>query len=275
MADVIHICMISDETFAPHLQTAIASILLSADESDSLFFHVISLGLSEQSKERIERLKKLRRFSWRCLDCDPAEIVEYSSRFKVSAGFYKFRIPKLLPFLDKVLYLDSDILVLKKLTNLWDFPLEGRSIGAARDFIDYTKKADKVSARELSGIGFDLGNSYFNSGVMLMNLEKLRIIDLEAAFLEQYGQKKSVLRYLDQDVFNYLFQQDTTIIPQCWNFQTTFAFLPDKEELKKEGSGIAIVHYTTRYKPWHEETVCIFKEEYRQLAHMVAQLNAL
>ena len=127
------------------------------------------------------------------------------NRFSI-AMFYRFFIPQLLPDEDKVIYLDSDIIVNMDINELWQIELEDKSLAvvpeAETDPLDYPRNSTINYLVTSNLVGY---NDYFNSGVLLMNLSSLRgqeelIID-GIKFVGEHPQ----LLYLDQEVLNYLF----------------------------------------------------------------------
>lgn len=272
MADPIHIALISDAAYAGPLRTTIASVLSAANPGDALFFHIVDCGLGETNKRGIAALKAIHPFACRYVTPDPAAVAGLPAHRCAPCAYYKAKLPELLPEIDKLIYLDSDLLVLASLRELWETPLDGAPLAAARDFIDYVKE-ELHNFQHLTGFGFNPHRSYFNSGVLLLDLAQLRAEGFSEAFSRARRDLGGKIRFSDQDVLNYLFQDRVHILSQAWNVQTTLFLLQDGR-IDWETTGTAIVHYTTEAKPWIDGTICFLREEYVRLDQLAGKLAA-
>ena len=128
--------------------------------------------------------------------------------------YYRLLASRLLPdTLDRVLYLDPDILVLNPLRPLWETDLEGNLFAAAAH-TGKTELANSVNRMRLNS-----GSDYYNSGVLLMDLAAARReIDPEEIFRYVAEHKKELL-LPDQDLLNALYGR--RILPlddALWNY---------------------------------------------------------
>ncbi|MBR7928200.1 glycosyltransferase family 8 protein [Aerococcaceae bacterium zg-ZUI334] len=142
------------------------------------------------------------------------------------ATFYRYHIPELIEE-DKVLYLDSDILIVNALSSLYDLDIEHTSLAAVNDF--------------------GLKNS-FNAGVLLINNRKWREKNVMNRALDIHEKADVVLEFADQDVLNELFKKEWTAIPNKYNMQ----IFGGNIHLKRYNvpADTVIIHYTTSIKPW-------------------------
>ena len=115
---------------------------------------------------------------------------------------------------EKVIYLDADTIIHLDLATLWDTPVEGKAVmacldeGFQRGWVDY----------DLSRAGLAGEKNYFNPGVLVLNLKKIReayggLLPHVMRFFAQYLHNQ----YMDQDALNYIFAQDKKILPQKYN----------------------------------------------------------
>jgi lipopolysaccharide biosynthesis glycosyltransferase len=118
------------------------------------------------------------------------------------ATYLKFELPDLIPDQDKVLYLDSDIIIQKDLTDLFTINIEDYYAGAAKDI--------KQIENHLNI------KNYFNSGVMLLNLKLMRENNASAALLN-IRKSLTKLKFMDQDSYNILFDQKVKFLPLIYN----------------------------------------------------------
>lgn len=271
MNDPIHICLISDAAYARRLVVTLASIVCSAAPEDALFFYIIDGGLSAGDKRDIERLKSVKKFSCVYIETDSARMSRFPGHRCSVCAYYRVLLPELLPHLDKIIYLDCDLIVLKSLRELWDTELEEAGVAAARDFIDYVKD-EELNYKHQVRIGMDIRLPYFNSGVLLINLAELRAMRFSEVFFRVRKELDTVLRFSDQDVFNHIFQNKLKLLPQGWNFQAPLLMLPEAK-LDTLETDIAIIHYTTDAKPWIPNALCLLKKYYSAVEEMVDKIR--
>lgn len=132
---------------------------------------------------------------------------------RVSVGsFFKLTIPQIIPHdIEKIIYLDADILVNLDINELWQTELGEKILGVV------TERDNGIGAFLVSRDGFVKHEDYFNSGVMLMNLSLLR--GETATILAGVKFKAEHLQYrqFDQLIFNYCFATRTIKLPLKFN----------------------------------------------------------
>lgn len=150
--------------------------------------------------------------------------------------YFRLALPSLLPSdMDRILYLDIDIVVDGDLSELYNTPFNGHYLVAASHKPDY-----HLNPVPLAGVT-PLHGGYFNAGVLLLNLPLFR----ERIRFEDYievAQNKD-LQWHDQGILNYLFWDKTIYIPTLkYNFRPFWADRVSEHPV--------IIHYATIYKPW-------------------------
>ncbi len=122
---------------------------------------------------------------------------------------------------DKVIYLDCDVVVNMDIAELWNAPLGGRALAAARDVwsLNYLKgrplpwRLDKAWRM----LGVKRGE-YFNAGVLLLDLKKIREeYDFLEAVADFYAKYKKCITLADQDCLNHIFADDKTLVDERFN----------------------------------------------------------
>lgn len=235
--------------------TCLLSILKSSHIEDR--YHVICLLSEELSSVEIEKLKGIdsnNQLTYTFLDLKgKLNDVYVDQRYTIAAS-YRLLLPDLLPEYDKVLYLDCDIIVRNNLAQLYHTTnLENNYLGAV---LEASLDFQEANIRKL---GCKPGE-YFNSGFLLMNLQKMREDGMVNKFLD--GLKVDYLEFPDQDVLNIQCRNKVLPLPPHYNSIRTF-YLPqykkfflqkysEKEwkEVQKHGN----IHYTGE-KPWNTFTV--------------------
>lgn len=179
------------------------------------------------------------------------------------AAYYRLLIPNLLPLnVEKVLYLDCDIIVNASLNELWSTNLSQFSIAAVEDTWDIAIKAP-------IRLDYVQKDSYFNTGVLLINVEKLRKKRFNELVFEYIKNHKSKIIFHDQDILNALLHNDKMFLHIKWNMMETFLFEKPRisiskysDELKNAQMNPTIIHYTGKIKPWYKECNHPYKSLY-------------
>ncbi|MEM9412874.1 MAG: glycosyltransferase family 8 protein [Planctomycetota bacterium] len=186
--------------------------------------------------------------------------------------------------IEKVIYLDSDLLVQGDLTELWELDLDGNFALAVPDiacpYID-ARHADCNYAKSspyLSGIspisnwkslGLNPASLYFNSGVMVLNIERMRKEQIEQKLIACLNKNRNFVWCWDQYALNVVFAENWKPLPLRWNQGAKFFELPSDEhgpfhpeEIADAIQNPAIIHFTTEWKPWDFKSEHPLKEKF-------------
>ena len=238
-----------DENYVPYLAVALNSIKANASSSYNYHIHVLNDNISPESKARLSEIEapnftlefnSLTR-KLKCLDG------LRSHRFKAFASlsiYFRLFIPMLFPQYDKGIYLDADLVVSGDISNLWEQPLGDNLIGAVADYsiqhiAPFMRYIDEY-------VGVD-HRRYVNSGVLLMNLKRLREVDIAGRFMSWMVKYSLGTVAPDQDYLNAL----------CWN---SILYL-DPSWDAMPGCAVTrfcnpnIIHYNLAAKPWLNDSV--------------------
>ncbi len=155
---------------------------------------------------------------------------------------------------NKVLYLDSDLLIQRDLEELWFQPMGGHTVLAVQDSFVQVMPAWCPPVHE-NGRG---ALPYFNSGVMVIDLASWRSDDLEQRYTEALARHRGRTRWPDQDALNSVLVGRWSPLPPVWNKQFALGLLPDwrcspydEQEFGAALRDPAIIHFCTHTKPWH------------------------
>lgn len=211
----IPVVFISDERYAMPTGVAITSLRLNAAMPEGVCYEVfvVSLDMSEDSRKRLQSLST-DRFHVTIIDYALSErqrSVHSNNGSHVStAAIVKFELANLLPQYDKLLYLDSDLLVLKGILGLWNTDITEHYAAAV---IDGASK-NKDFQEHVAGLGLD-PKQYFNSGVLLLNAQKLREDGVCGKLLDYRIHGKNF--YMDQDALNVIFSGKVKYLSPYYN----------------------------------------------------------
>ena len=165
--------------------------------------------------------------------------------------YYRLLAPHLLPTdLKRVLYLDPDVLVINPLKALWDLPLKEFAFAAA----SHGGVADIING--VNRVRLNTEHDYYNTGVMLIDLEKARQIIQPAEIFEYVREHKAELLLPDQDVFNTLYGKQVFPLEDIlWNYDARFysRYLIQSGRVSHMDwimKNTAILHFCGKRKPW-------------------------
>ena len=256
----IKIALASDENFARHLAALIASILSNSLDDESFDFYILDGGLTAPSQEKIRSLKSIKDFNIRFLkiDFDKLKDCPYHAIYTKNT-YSRLLLDAVLPDIDRILYLDCDMIATRSLGMLWDSELNGKSLGVVHDFSLDRDSIYHVFPVFLLELTF---NDIFNAGMLLINLDKIRKNDLFGTTLEWIAAHPNMLQWADQNALNAVFHNDVVFLDGMWNGSAQ-----KKDHLNGE-SMPAIIHYLTKVKPWHIEYDGLYAEQYEKYLSM-------
>jgi len=128
-------------------------------------------------------------------------------------AYARLLLPDIFPKLEKIIYLDADMIILNNLNLLEDIDLDSHPIAAVTDINNNSVKIFEYL--------FKLKNvkGYFNSGVLVMNLKKLREENFTEKSLEFISGTSVSYKFFDQDILNYFFHNRYLKLDYRWNVQ--------------------------------------------------------
>lgn len=225
---MIEIAFNIDEKYLDYCRFVIACILHNTKEKCR--FHIVGVD-GYESTEQI-----------RFYPAPNTMGIKVESRHINDSALYRLFLPKILKDIDKVIYLDCDIVVRDDIKKLWKY--NPKEIAGVLDPCEKTR----------------ITPNYINSGVMVMNLKALR----ENNFIERIvaNRDKAHTLLADQDIINLAF--DIENIPSKWNTPSRNYVGQPKSYYDKEHA--SIIHYTGPYKPWkYEVENAKYWKEYERL----------
>lgn len=232
-----------DAAYAMPLATTLRSVVETNPSSWPLEIHVIADGISNDLQTRIFNSLPPGSASIRWVTPELGLFTEFSTCGWISKiTFARLLIPRIFPDTTRrVLYLDSDLLVLRPLRPLWETNLDGAVVGAVSDGgRDFASKADEPKYEGLPRV-----HDYFNAGVLLIDLDLWRKKQVSENALE-YLKRNPRSPYSDQDALNVACDKLWKKIDPRWNFQTHLAGVPNMSSDQRPG----IIHFATMSKPW-------------------------
>lgn len=249
---MIHIGLCADERFSLPLGVCVTSIFMS-NTMNRVFIHILTPGLSQETLIRLEKTASEYNQTLKVYQIDQSLFDKYPlSEYFPQAIYFRYLLPEIIPIeINKVLYLDSDTIVIKDLKPLWDFDITRYPIAAAQD-----ANGDDIYNRNRIEI-FD--GKYLNSGVLLMNLDiwrKENCFSKLASYIQEFPER---CEFPDQDALNVIFHKRTKWLSFRYNFQSVLSedfsqyrlHKSNNEDICDSFGQIVILHYSScMVKPW-------------------------
>ena len=217
--------------------------VLSLDISDEVLAQMLSLKGNEYEVELLD------------LHAVPQMARFFVSRHLSSVTYSKIFLDTLIPaYVGRILYLDVDISAAQFPTDLFELSLGDFALGAIED----AALPDRLMGN--GGGGENFGKSYFNAGVLLLDLGKIRSRGLMEKARRYASENQADLH--DQDALNYAFSADWLPLEPRWNFQTgAFRYRgtpanPSRQlDLCRKCPEPFLVHFTGPEKPWERRVL--------------------
>lgn len=219
--------------------------LVSCNPGQAFRCHVLCDGVDRMLRARVAECCQPVQILW--YGVEQHQVLEFAPLLQITRATYLrlMMLEVLSPAIQRVLYLDVDVIVNGDLRPLWNTDM-GDHVCAA--VVDPGVDADAFATQyELSKPG-----RYFNAGVLLFDLTKLRgkhFLEQAIAILED---PTVHLEFADQDALNIVLWNQWLPVDPCWNFQRKFLYddFAAWKSLNPKTREPAIIHFTERYKPW-------------------------
>jgi lipopolysaccharide biosynthesis glycosyltransferase len=258
----LHIALAFDERFWAPAYATMRGICLSTHRRADLVFHLCHPALSAQAIADLGRIGA--EFGATLVHHDIDSLADYAhfakslphTRYISEVMYARLFFDRIVGAeVERLAYIDSDILVRWPIEDFLSQDLEGRALGAIKEphALVCSNRRDGNQDRDL----FDPADPYFNSGVLLMDLAKWRDMDIAGRLYALEKEGTLVRLYNDQQILNYLFKNNWTQLDRGWNTLASSTAI--------EGLDPKAVHYTGVVKPWHLVTVLPFRRIYRHV----------
>ncbi len=252
----VNLAYMVDSKYLPYAMVSLTSAITNKKGNTQYNVYFIA---KDFTKDDIEKLKKMEQngvkiviYSTEEKNLDYPRLGRFSS-FKIS--LQKIFLAEYLLELKKVLYLDADTLVQQDLSELYNTDISKEYVGAVKDGLMYQHP------EHIEEIGLKERNFYFNSGIMLLNLEKIRKENIIRKAIIYFNTHNEI--FGDQDVLNVVFGKKIKPISYRYNCNSTFFEEKDANflssfwgehisESDKEVYDNATILHFAGHKPWTE-----------------------
>ncbi len=251
IARQVHVLFCTDAQYLQHVAVCLTSLLVN---NPHLFFDIVIVGRATEQLDEQKLQRSIARFpnhllhfrvfsapSGRVLPLNPGAhyTVDTWTRLWV-AEFFPAAV-------ERVLYLDGDIVVVGDISPLWNVDLGGALLGT----VDIPG-----SQRGVGHLGLRPEDGYFNAGVLLIDLKQwreTRAMDTVLAYVDAYPER--MVRDVDQEALNACFHARRKRLDYKWNVVWSFYWDPAALPLSREAieavyQDARIIHFNSSPKPW-------------------------
>ncbi|MDY6378129.1 MAG: glycosyltransferase family 8 protein [Bacteroidales bacterium] len=252
----INILCATDDKYVPWCGIMLTSVLEN-NPADVEAVYIMTAGLERKNVAAFESLADKYKVSVNLVQVSSEDMTDFSVRDDCPitiATWLRLLAAKVLPpEVEKILYLDCDIIVNGSLKELFEMDMEGYAVAAVPDESCHN---DEYYQR----LEIPRDSLYFNAGVLLMNLKHWRetnVLKRCLAFIRSSAEK---LYLYDQDVLNKVLYQEKKWISFTYNFQNGFLWSwqlgfyseEQQEAIRKDMNNPVVIHYSGPAKPWQK-----------------------
>ncbi len=248
---MINLVLATDSNNLWGLAVTIRSVLEHCSTTCNVY--ILSVNLKES--EQLDLLN-----SWKMPNAGTIEFFPLDERkvapfrttlfVKSKTAYARLYMDEYLPNLSRCLYLDTDLIVFSDITELYNTDLIGNITGCVRDISSFN---EVQLVRFKDKLGLKNPSLYFNSGVMLIDLDAWRKDEVGSRAIKIGVEKYDLLDGMDQDALNIVVEDKWLNLEAKWNTSKYEA---------PENFNDGIIHFLGRVKPWHADYDYKFKERF-------------
>lgn len=266
MIETIKVFCTIDQSYVQHCGVMLTS-LFENNQQERFDVYLLTDGISNDSYSNLLHL--VRKYGSQLIvkkiDIDMLRdfpLPNSSSSQYSLACYYRILISELLPpAINKIIYFDCDLIVRGSIRELWDINMDGSALAAIDD-------AAFTALKACERLDIDISAYYYNSGVLVINLDYWRKFNISNKVLNFITHNKEKIKIVDQDALNAVLSQTRLKLPIKWNmlecFYTIKGSLSDQQKTEMEISreNPIVMHWATELKPWMYGSSNPFKSEY-------------
>ena len=261
----LHVVYASDDKFAEILGVSLTSLYENNKNMEQIHVYVLDSKISEENKKKLESVGTA--YNRSSIHWIPAKDISEELHMDVAVDrgslsqYARLFVSSVLPAdLERVLYLDCDIIINQSLDELWNLDMHGKTIAALKD---------AFSKWYRTNINLKPTDIMFNSGVMLIDLKRWKEQEVEKRLLKFIASKNGKIQQGDQGALNAVLSHDTYCFEPRFNSVTIYYDFSYKEmmiyrkppefyteeQVKEATENPVIIHFTTSFlsrRPWIE-----------------------
>jgi lipopolysaccharide biosynthesis glycosyltransferase len=265
------ILLCTDDNYVQHCAATIISVL---KHNENVIIYLFSTGISAENNRALADIAAIYNAEINIILIEESLILDFpmsneaSSHISVATYFRLFVELKLPKTIDKVIYLDSDMIVRTSLLNLWQLPMDNQAVGAVYQNNEWAKQNDSFKR-----LNYPERFGYFNAGLLVINLKYWRAYSVTRRLFDFINVNFNNIVSHDQDTLNAVLFAEVLPLDCKWNFLPFFydedirlytfphelEYLNQLDVTKNDPS---IVHFVFKPKPWEYGCRHPFRDEY-------------
>ena len=256
--EVIPIFYAVDDGYVPFLAVSIHSLIENSSKNYYYAIKVLYTNICEENKKKILKYERDNvKIEFVDLNYYIEEIKDklFTRDYYTKTTYFRLFIPNIYPQYNKVIYLDSDTVLLGDVAELYLQDMGSNLVAVVPDDIIQNEEIFQEYVEKVVGVA-DY-RKYFNAGVLVMNLDEMRKSKFQEKFLYLLETVKFAV-VQDQDYLNRLCKGRTKILENGWN---RMPVPNNKTKVEK----LNLIHYNLNYKPWHYDGI-VYEEYFWQYA---------
>lgn len=253
--DSINILCATDNDYVPYCGIMLTSLFENNKEAD-INVYILTENLNDTNKEKIKQLSQAYQKRIEIITVDSEKLKDCPIRIgdHVSiATYYRLLAPILLPSeIDKVLYLDCDIIINDNISGLYNEGIEEHSVAMCKDEAFFIEE-------KYERLDYCKSYTYKNAGVALINIKHWRKNNIAQKCLEYISKYPERVKFHDQDTLNAVLHKEIKLLPIKYNLQTGFLltdyaryYRNEMPEILESTKSPVIIHFTGASKPWYK-----------------------
>jgi len=243
----IEVGLASDQRYFAGLMVTVVSICVFSSDNSCIRINIITTDIDIDSRKKLEKIskryKKCVTFNWIEINEDIFEDMP-DFFFESKLTYARLLFPEVLNY-NKIIYIDSDILFLKNIAELWDIKLGKFPLAAVKD---QSVGSFKETFPRWKKFNINENSPEFNAGILVMNLKLFRKENIHKKAMHLLSCYPEDFPYHDQTVLNCLLNGRIMELEKSWNFMTNH--FNSKKHLELLRRHAINLHYVTNKKPW-------------------------
>ncbi|PXV60048.1 lipopolysaccharide biosynthesis glycosyltransferase [Dysgonomonas alginatilytica] len=264
---MIEIALCPDNNYIMPCGITIISLLENKKDTE-IRIHIIGSDLGEDNKSTLKGIAEKYETEILFYDIenkylDKFDIIQDELEYITASTYSRLFLHNILSDqIEKVIYLDCDLMVLGTLSEMWNIDIEGYSVGGVVDFPAFMP-------RTYEELKYSDQYSYINAGVLLINLKYWRDNNILNRCFEYAQTNHENLRFKDQDIINGVLHDSALLLPLRYNahlhvFVKSTDFGKYEEQRADALKYPVIIHFTSSMKPWLRESIHPMTKKYRK-----------
>eukprot|EP01137_Pigoraptor_chileana_P023685 Opistho-2@90398 len=257
----IHICLTFDENYSVGAIALINSTILHCSRPHALVFHIVTHDKVDSAlRDSLHEHFPQPEFSFSTLDVTHVRAATVWAAYRAASlgkpiVFARYVLPALFPTLDRLVYLDQDVLVRRDVAPLYDMDLEGHPIAAARLCRESALFGKQLDMRQPELAQLNPMQCSLNNGVLVYDMNKWRRANYTAQLFRwtRLNNERKLYKLGSQPPFNLVFGRNYKLLDKYWNMMDLAGLSDQYGPTTASAHDVldsAIIHWNGQFKPW-------------------------